>query len=78
MDGALARCVEGCSASKTLKSIVGLAKVRECATALLHVAKRQGVPVFLVGHVTKVREVHDYFLPAKTADIGTVPTKRMG
>ncbi len=28
-------------------------QVRECATALLHVAKRQGVPVFLVGHVTK-------------------------
>ena len=28
-------------------------QVRECATALLHVAKRQGVPIFLVGHVTK-------------------------
>ena len=28
-------------------------QVRECATALLHVAKRQGVPLFLVGHVTK-------------------------
>ena len=32
-------------------------QVRECATALLHVAKRQGVPVFLVGHVTKTGEL---------------------
>ena len=30
-------------------------QVRECATALLQVAKREKVPVFLVGHVTKVR-----------------------
>lgn len=28
-------------------------QVRECATALLQVAKRERVPVFLVGHVTK-------------------------
>lgn len=27
--------------------------MRECATALLHVAKRERIPVFLVGHVTK-------------------------
>lgn len=33
------------------------AQVRECATALLHVAKRQGVPVFLVGHVTKAGDI---------------------
>ncbi len=33
----------------------GRAQVRECATALLHVAKREGVPIFLVGHVTKAR-----------------------
>ena len=32
-----------------------LAQVRECATALLHVAKREGIPIFLVGHVTKAR-----------------------
>jgi DNA repair protein RadA/Sms len=31
--------------------------VRECATALLHVAKRQGVPIFLVGHVTKAGDI---------------------
>ena len=31
------------------------AQVRECATALLHVAKREKIPVFLIGHVTKVR-----------------------
>lgn len=28
-------------------------QVRECATALLQVAKRERIPVFLVGHVTK-------------------------
>ncbi len=28
-------------------------QVRECATALLHVAKREKVPIFLIGHVTK-------------------------
>jgi DNA repair protein RadA/Sms len=28
-------------------------QVRECASALLQVAKRQRIPVFLVGHVTK-------------------------
>ncbi|KAK9843738.1 hypothetical protein WJX81_004492 [Elliptochloris bilobata] len=30
-----------------------VSQVRECATALLHVAKREGIPIFLVGHVTK-------------------------
>ncbi|EIE18597.1 DNA repair protein rada [Coccomyxa subellipsoidea C-169] len=34
-----------------------VSQVRECATALLHVAKRQGVPVFLVGHVTKAGDI---------------------
>lgn len=37
-----------------LSVVIVMWQVRECATALLHVAKRQGVPVFLVGHVTKV------------------------
>eukprot|EP00884_Botryococcus_braunii_P007732 jgi/Botrbrau1/16960/Bobra.49_2s0023.1 len=32
-------------------------QVRECATALLHVAKREGVPIFLVGHVTKAGDI---------------------
>jgi DNA repair protein RadA/Sms len=35
----------------------GALQVRECATALLHVAKRQGVPMFLVGHVTKTGDI---------------------
>ena len=30
-------------------------QVRECATALLHVAKREKIPIFPIGHVTKVR-----------------------
>ncbi|KAK9902071.1 hypothetical protein WJX75_003182 [Coccomyxa subellipsoidea] len=34
-----------------------VSQVRECTTALLHVAKRQGVPVFLVGHVTKAGDI---------------------
>ncbi|CAK0785961.1 hypothetical protein CVIRNUC_009174 [Coccomyxa viridis] len=34
-----------------------VSQVRECATALLHVAKRQGVPIFLVGHVTKTGDI---------------------
>jgi hypothetical protein len=29
-------------------------QVRECATALLHVAKQEKIPIFLIGHVTKV------------------------
>lgn len=29
-------------------------QVRECATALLHIAKGQNIPIFLIGHVTKV------------------------
>jgi len=28
-------------------------QVRECTTALLHVAKKNRIPIFLVGHVTK-------------------------
>ena len=32
-------------------------QVRECATALLHVAKRERVPIFLVGHVTKTGDI---------------------
>ena len=32
-------------------------QVRECATALLHVAKGQGIPMFLVGHVTKTGDI---------------------
>ena len=39
-----------------LNAVLHGRQVRECATALLHVAKRQGVPVFLVGHVTKTGE----------------------
>jgi DNA repair protein RadA/Sms len=31
--------------------------VRECATALLHVAKKARVPIFLVGHVTKQGDI---------------------
>ncbi len=31
--------------------------MRECATALLHVAKGQGIPMFLVGHVTKTGDI---------------------
>ena len=37
-----------------LESSAGsIGQVRECATALLRMAKSQGIPVFLVGHVTK-------------------------
>lgn len=32
---------------------VPLPQVRECATALLHIAKRERIPIFLIGHVTK-------------------------
>lgn len=39
------------------------AQVRECATALLHVAKREGIPIFLVGHVTKARPTPMLFRP---------------
>lgn len=34
-----------------------ITQVRECASALLRVAKSQGVPVFLVGHVTKAGNI---------------------
>ncbi|KAK9846706.1 hypothetical protein WJX84_009428, partial [Apatococcus fuscideae] len=34
-----------------------VSQVRECATALLHVAKRERVPIFLVGHVTKTGDI---------------------
>ena len=32
-------------------------QVRECATALLHVAKKHDIPIFLVGHVTKSGDI---------------------
>lgn len=32
-------------------------QVRECATALLHIAKKHDIPVFLVGHVTKSGDI---------------------
>lgn len=32
-------------------------KVRECATALLHMAKKLRTPIFLVGHVTKTGDI---------------------
>lgn len=28
-------------------------QIRECCTALVHVAKGSGIPIFIVGHVTK-------------------------
>lgn len=34
-----------------------VAQVRECATALLHAAKTTGMPVFIVGHVTKSGDI---------------------
>lgn len=34
-----------------------LPQVRECATALLHVAKPHDIPIFLVGHVTKSGDI---------------------
>lgn len=30
-----------------------VSQVRECATRLMYLAKREGVPIFLIGHVTK-------------------------
>ena len=32
-------------------------QVRECATALLHAAKTAGMPVFIIGHVTKSGDI---------------------
>lgn len=32
-------------------------QVRECATALLHIAKKHDIPIFLVGHVTKSGDI---------------------
>ena len=34
-----------------------MSQVRECATALLHAAKTTGMPVFIVGHVTKSGDI---------------------
>lgn len=34
-----------------------VSQVRECATALLHIAKRHDIPIFLVGHVTKSGDI---------------------
>lgn len=39
-------------------------QVRECATALLQVAKRERIPVFLVGHVTKSGDLAGEHTPA--------------
>lgn len=40
--------------SEQLESAAGsVSQVKECATALLRLAKTNGIPVFLVGHVTK-------------------------
>ena len=36
-----------------------VSQVRECATALLHAAKTTGMPVFIVGHVTKSGDMRD-------------------
>ena len=46
-------------------------QVRECATALLHVAKRQGVPVFLVGHVTKTGDRTLSIKPFQSLHLGS-------
>jgi DNA repair protein RadA/Sms len=34
-----------------------ISQVRECAASLMHVAKDRGVPIFLVGHVTKAGSI---------------------
>ena len=34
-----------------------VSQVRECATALLHAAKTAGMPVFIIGHVTKSGDI---------------------
>ncbi|OUS43675.1 P-loop containing nucleoside triphosphate hydrolase protein [Ostreococcus tauri] len=34
-----------------------VSQVRECATALLHAAKTTGIPVFIIGHVTKSGDI---------------------
>lgn len=36
-----------------VSSAGSISQVRECASRLQHVAKHQGIPVFIVGHVTK-------------------------
>ena len=36
---------------------VAMLQVRECAAALLHTAKREDIPMFLVGHVTKSGDI---------------------
>lgn len=43
--------------SEATGSAGSTSQVKECATALLHVAKRNGISVFLVGHVTKTGEI---------------------
>jgi len=44
--------------TESLESSAGsISQVRECAGALLRLAKRQNVPVFLVGHVTKMGHI---------------------
>ena len=39
-------------------------QVRECATALLHMAKQLRTPIFLVGHVTKTGDIAGQFSSA--------------
>jgi DNA repair protein RadA/Sms len=34
-----------------------VSQVRECATAMLRAAKQTGIPIFLVGHVTKSGDI---------------------
>ena len=44
--------------TETLESSAGsISQVRECAGALLRLAKYQNVPIFLVGHVTKMGHI---------------------
>ena len=44
--------------SEELQSSAGtVSQVRDCANALLHLAKSRGIPVFLVGHVTKTGSI---------------------
>ncbi len=40
-----------------LLECIPVVQVRECATALLQVAKRERIPIFLVGHVTKSGDI---------------------
>lgn len=54
--------------------------MRECATALLHVAKREKIPVFLIGHVTKVMHGSPSALPPTRREcyVGQVDARGLG